>query len=166
MPCLFSLSQLSFFKFQLILGCQGFFIYSDFKSDLRSDQQKSSDSKIQHQNGSEPRQRSKHSARAVGGKRSFFRLSAVPPGVGVRFSSGEGGGANGYISCRLLPQRRLGGREVIPLLLLPSSSGISHFITAQEEEERISSSSLVAAESSLQHTLSCHFSTYRYETWA
>lgn len=45
-----------------------------------------------------------------------------------------GKAANGHISCRPFPLRRLGGREVIPSLRLPSTSGIYHFISAVGEE--------------------------------
>lgn len=64
---------------------------------------------------------------------SIAHLSRYLSPSQVDFSSGRGK-ANGHIICRLVPPRRLGGCEVIPSLLLPSTSGIYHFIIAVGEE--------------------------------
>lgn len=67
----------------------------------------------------------------------------------VGFSSGREK-ANGHIICRRVPPRRLGGCEVIPSLLLPSTSGIYHFIIAVGEEDGEKGQSI--------HLLSIHLS--------
>ena len=58
-------------------------------------------------------------------------LHLIPHQVGISSSRGK---ANGHISRQLVPPRRLGGCEVIPSLLLPSTLGIHHFITVVGEE--------------------------------
>lgn len=69
----------------------------------------------------------------LGGKVEAVVSSPSPSRSQVDSSSGVEK-ANGHISRRLVPLRRLGDCEVIPSFLLPSTSGIYHFISAVMED--------------------------------